>query len=326
MDTIKQGLDRSNFFGVFSKSTIKDYGTFYNGSNDSTYDLLMPFLKDSFGYIKENLFSEWIKSEADGFLVINAGIEALIRIFSDIADCLTKNNINPKVDSQQKIMDEVKYYLDPLIDFFKKLTPDEKSSLKRSYGTGGRARYWRLLQKAISESRKEFDPPGLREYIQGEARQFNEDSFKMIRDIEIFMKNDFKNKLESSYGNSWFKKGVPANVYEDAALLAIKKNREVDNEEEVSAWDCLNMIDYRRIAIYGSNWKEIFEKYYTKPGEEKLRGGKEEKTKWMQKLERIRNQNFHSYSVKEDEYEFLIELYNWLITKTVQNNFELADV
>ena len=148
----------------------------------------------------------------------------------------------------------------------------------------------------------------------------------MIRDVETFMKNDFKKKLEDSYGSSWFKKGVPSNVYEDAGLMAIKKNREVDNEEEVSPWDCLNMIDYRKIAIYGSNWKEIFEKNYTKPGEEKIRGGKEEKTKWMQKLERIRNQNFHSYSVKEEEYEFLTELYNWLVTKTVQNNFELADV
>ena len=40
----------------------------------------------------------------------------------------------------------------------------------------------------------------------------------------------------------------------------------------------------------------------------------------MQKLERIRNQNFHSYSVKKDEYEFLCELYEWLIEKRIEND------
>lgn len=57
-----------------------------------------------------------------------------------------------------------------------------------------------------------------------------------------------------------------------------------------------------------------------------MRGGKDEKTKWMQKLERIRNQNMHSYTVKEDEYEFLTELHDWLIKKTVQNDFDLSSI
>ena len=42
-------------------------------------------------------------------------------------------------------------------------------------------------------------------------------------------------------------------------------------------------------------------------------GNKEAKTEWMQKLERIRNNNFHTYSVKEEEFEFLSELHKWLI-------------
>ncbi len=76
-----------------------------------------------------------------------------------------------------------------------------------------------------------------------------------------------------------------------------------------------------KIATYGKNWSEIFEKHYTKPGEEKISGGKDAKTSWMQKLERIRNQNFHSYSVKEEEYDFLCELNEWLIEKKVDNEY-----
>ncbi len=46
------------------------------------------------------------------------------------------------------------------------------------------------------------------------------------------------------------------------------------------------------------------------------------KTKWMVKLERIRNQNFHSYSVSEEELEFLEELHDWLIKKELRNKFQ----
>jgi len=35
------------------------------------------------------------------------------------------------------------------------------------------------------------------------------------------------------------------------------------------------------------------------------------------KARKIRNENFHSYSVKEDEYGFLCELNEWLIEQKV---------
>ena len=135
------------------------------------------------------------------------------------------------------------------------------------------------------------------------------------------MKDDFKERLSQYYGeDKWFVDGVPPKVQDNAVVLAQQKTRE--KGEKVEPWDCLNMIDYRRIATYGKNWSELFEKHYTKPGEEKIRGGKEAKTNWMQRLERIRNQNFHEYSVKEEEYGFLKELYEWLIEKKVENELE----
>ena len=113
------------------------------------------------------------------------------------------------------------------------------------------------------------------------------------------------------------KKAIPKEVYDSVTQRASDKNYEAKTKmEEVEPWDCLNIIDYRKIAVYGSNWSKVFEKNYTKSGEEKLSGGKDKKTAWMQKLERIRNENFHSYSVKEDEFEFLSELNKWLLEKS----------
>lgn len=325
IDTIKIGLDRSNFFGQFTKNEIKEDGTFYKGNNDATYDKFFPFIQECFRYIKNGLPNEWNIGEAEeGFLAINAGIESLIRVFSDIIDHLTATGtIKPKTDRTDDIIKEVTYYLDPLIDYFRGLTSEQKIDLKKSYGTGGRARYWRTLQKAINNVRSEFNPEGMAKYWQDEAKAFNEESFKMIRDLETFMKKDFQDKLDTAYGDTWFKSGVPKAVYDSANQRASDKNYEAKTKaEEVQPWDCLNIIDYRKIATYGKNWSEIFEKHYTKPGEEKLRGGKDAKTGWMQKLERIRNQNFHSYSVKQDEYGFLCELNEWLIEKKVENELE----
>ncbi|MDB4918466.1 DGQHR domain-containing protein [Mucilaginibacter sp.] len=318
IDSVKTALDRSNFFGVINKNTIRKEGSFFVGDSESTYWKLLPFLKEAFRYFQENLKDEWKIGEGnDGILTINAGIISLIRIFSDVIDHLTaERKINAKSEITEKIIEESKFYFDPILAFYKNLTTEERLDLRKSYGDAGRAKYWRKLQQVIAQSRQDFNPEGLLKYWEDEAKQYNEDSFKMIRDIETSLKENFKEKLEDHYGPNWFKKGVPPQVQDSSVLMANQKNRELeDNEKEYDHWDCINIIDYRRIAVFGSNWKDIFDKVYTKPGEEKINGGKDEKTKWMQKLERIRNQNFHSYSVKKDEFEFLCEIHEWLLEK-----------
>jgi len=315
-ETIRLGLDRSNFFPVYSKNAVVQDGTFFRGNNDNTFEVLYPFLIKAFGYIKDRLTVEWLKGEKnDGFLSINAGIESFIRLFSDLIDHLIQKDIaNPKQDDTTKVLNELIFYLDPLIESLSKLSQEEKLVFKRSYGTGLKTKYWRKLQKIVHENRPEFIPEGLENYWKNEAKKFNTASIEMIRDIEIHFKTNFKDLLESHYGPSWFKKGVPPQVQESATVLALQKNREIENpDEEKHPWDCLNIIDYRKIATYGSNWRDIFEPRYTQPNREKRGGNKDDKTSWMSKLEKIRNQNFHEYSVKEEEYDFLCELYDWLI-------------
>lgn len=159
------------------------------------------------------------------------------------------------------------------------------------------------------------------EYFIREAKLFNDKAISYIRDIEIKLKEDFKERLVEFYGKKWFEKGVPPKISEKATVDALAKNRELEDDDElVDPWDCITIIAYREIAL--KNWQNIFEKEYTKPGEEKISGGKDEKTKWMVRLERIRNQNFHSYSVTEEELWFLEELHDWLIKKEHRNKYQ----
>lgn len=61
IETIKVGLDRSHFLGVFDKHSIKEDGTFYKGNNDVTLPHLLSYLKACLGYINLVCLTNGIK-------------------------------------------------------------------------------------------------------------------------------------------------------------------------------------------------------------------------------------------------------------------------
>ena len=318
---IENALRKSKFLGKVSKNKIEEIGLIYNGDLDFAYDKLKEYLTKGFDYLSTCIKDEWEK-ESDGVILINRGIYGFILLLSDILFYLNETEtVDSHKTSVNKIFLEAKTFIDPIIHFIRDLNNDEREELKKAYGAGGENKYWRTFQKVVRDSHKKFNPEGLDEFIAKKEKQNNDRAFAIIRDIETFFNQDFKSKLEDKFGKMWFKKGVPPHIGDEAAALAIKKNREIENEDdEVEPWDCINIIAYRSIAF--KNWQDIFEKNYTKPGEEKISGGKEEKTKWMVKLELLRNQNVHSYYVTEEELKFLEELNDWLIKKELRNKFQ----
>lgn len=309
-EAFDKSLTQSHFLGKVSKNKIEQLGTFYNGNLDESFEKLSTFLRLSFNYIKDSAPEVW--KDPDSILLINKGVYAIIKIQSDIIDHLLKQSIVKPSDSAKILFEQSKNFLDPVINFMNNMDNETKETLRKAYGTGGYLKYWRTLQIQISNVYKDFSPVGLEEYIKKEAREYNTKAFQYIRDIETFFKTDFKERLEGKYGNSWFKNGVPPQVAKKALEMAYDKNLKVENEEdEIEPWDCLTIIAYRAIAL--KNWRDLFEHDYTRPEEQKINGGKEAKTEWMVKLESLRNENFHQYSVSEEEFYFLEELHDWLI-------------
>jgi len=325
IDSISLGLDRGNFIGSPTKTAMRDPGTFYRGANDPTLRALVPFLELSFRYLRDNLPSQWDLGKADGgFVFVNNGIESFLRVLSDIVDhVVAEGQANPHEDPPEKVFEAVQPYLDPLIQFLRRLSHDEATEFRRLYGSAGRARYWRKLQIAINAATPVFSPPGLAAYMADEAKTFNTESFEMIRDIETFLKTDIRRRLQDHFGPRWFKDGVPMKVYQAASALAIEKNRERDADDEVEPWDCLHLIDYQQILQNDSRaWQELFERQYTRPGEKARPGGWKAKTSWLSELNRIRNENAHTYSVKESEYNFLVAIHSWLDPRGANNGTE----
>ena len=312
---ISLALNKSNFLGKVKKYEIEKLGTFYTGDLDKAYDNISDYLFRCFGYIKERLEDIW--DQEGNIIVINKGFYGITLLLNDIVNHLYSIGRVKSTSNVKPIYDETQTYLDTIIHFYKDLEEVKVNELRTAYGTSGDAKYWRTLQLALRENHPEIHYDGLDEYLKREEKENNEKAFKLIREIEsTFLKDRIKERLEGEFGKNWFKKGVPEKIYSDATLLAAKKNRDIENEDdEKDPWDQLHLIDYREIVL--KNWQKLFEKQFTKPGEEKLPGGKEAKTKWMVELNRIRNENDHTYYVTEEELSFIEEIHDWLEKSTL---------
>lgn len=306
----ENALKKCNFLGKVTKNKIEELGSFYNGDLDDCYDKLSELLRYTFNYLKESIPDIW--EDPSSIVVINKGVYAIIKIQSDIVDYLLEKGIISNTNSPKLIFDESKTYLDSIIVFFQDIDDETEKALRKAYGTAGDTKYWRTLQQVIYENHKKFIPPGLEDYNKKEEKAYNTKTFEYVREIETFFKEDFKEKLIDEFGSGWLKKGVPPSTLKKAHDLAFEKNMQIEDEDkEVEDWDCLTIIAYRSIAL--KNWRPIFEKEYARLEGDKKTGNKEDKTKWMVHLEKIRNKTVHDYYVSEEEFSFVENIYDWFI-------------
>jgi DNA sulfur modification protein DndB len=303
---ISLALNRSDFLGKVKKYEIEKLGTFYSGDIDKTYKCLSDFLFRAFWYIKDRLIEIWEKD--DNIIVINKGFYGITLLLNDLVNHLAKDEDITKMSSKE-IFEAIKDQLDPVIHFYKQMDEATYNDLKNRYGTPGDANYWRKLQIVTKEDYPDIEYKGLEEHLKREDKENNEKAFRLIREIEsVFLKERIRSKLEQEFGKNWFRKGLPEKVYSDAISLAAKKNLDLeDDEEEKQPWDQLHLINYREVIL--KNWQKLFEKDYSRPG---VTGNKENKTNWLSTLNRIRNENSHTYYVTNEELSFIEEIYDWL--------------
>ena len=318
IEALQTALKRSDFFTSYGKNNeIIKNGTFDMGENQITCDKIYPFIEECLKYVKENCDNEWYSGE-NGILAINRGIQAIIRVINDIVNMLTKDNkINPQIDSIDNMVDEVTYYLQPLVNYINNITGEQRSELKGFLGGGADTKFWRSFQKVIAEVHGEFCPEGLQDYIENETKQYNTESSDYIRSIENIVKEKIAEALEEYYGDNWVIKGIPKSVYKRAKGEADEKNYELisnDEESDISEWDCVTLKECRDIVQYGKNWSEIFENIITRPEERKRTGGKEAKTEWLETVNAEKNKlTKPTYSIPKATFELISSIYSWLV-------------
>ncbi len=178
IEAISNGLMRGNFIGTFTKTGAKTQGTFYAGDNQPTGKLLIPFLEEAFRYLSKGLpVQSSLGSSDGGFVFMNNGVEAYLRLLSDIVDHVKEyDNVDPLKSSMADMIGACRYFLDPLIDHLEGLSPNEREEYRKLYGSGAGLRYYRKLQQAVRDARPEFNPGGLDEWLKAQDKQFNNEA------------------------------------------------------------------------------------------------------------------------------------------------------
>lgn len=316
IDAINNGLNRGRMLGSFSKDAMKESGLLYRGTNQATFDAVVPVVAGVFDYLREALPDQWDHGGAEGgFVFRNSGVEAILRVLSDILDHLHATSVvDVEKDAPEEVVSACLPYLDSMAEYLETRTDEEGQELRQMYGSGGAMHYWRTLQEGIRELRADFDPVGLETYLEEQEQQFNDEAMKLIAAVESFVKKDIRHRLEAKHGNNWFKAGVPKKIGKEAVARAATKNYESDSGKLVDEWDCLYLIEYMEVLQYdNATWKELFESQYTRPGTEQLPGGWKKRSDWIRELNEVRNKTHHSHTVSQAEYDLVVEIHEWLL-------------
>lgn len=320
VEAIQTALRKSNFMSQFGKKNciIKD-GTFDVGNNQDTCELLYPFLEGCLRYVKNEVPEEWERGDNNyGVLTMNRGIQAVIRVINDIVNHLVDlKEIFPKSQRTEELIDQVAFYLDPLNQYLNNLTQQERKDLRGYFGGGADTRFWRAFQREIAKERSDFNPDGLKEYWENEAKTYNSDSITYLREIEFWIKNTIKTALVKKYEDNWEIKALPKSIYKRAKSIADERNYDSitsgDGVSTVSIWDCVTLKDCKEIITVGSHWTELFESLFTRPEDKKLSGGKSARTEWIERVANLQNKlNMSSYSVTITEFEFIKSIFLWI--------------
>lgn len=316
IEALQTALKRTAFFTTFkNKQDIASNGTFDNGNLEETMDKIYYFICDCLLYFKNNAKEEWELGD-EGVLTMNRGIDGLIRTIDDIVLQLIKENkIDPLKDSIDTLVQEVEYYLEPLAAYFNAISPAQRKDIKTNMGSGAAKRFFRTFEKVIADERPDFRPEGLVEYLENESQEFNDSSRKCLAVMKAKIKDMVSEELQSEYGDTWEKQGLPKPLYNSLSrkALDIKLSDESESADEVTPWDLVGFSDIRDIALYGSQWSNMFAEMLVRP-EERGQGRKEDKTQWLLTLDRednsLRNPR---YSISKATYQYISEIYSWLM-------------
>lgn len=322
IEAISNGLMRGNFIGTFTKTGAKTQGTFYAGDNEPTAKRLIPFLEEAFRYLTDCLPAQFSLGSSDGgFVFMNNGVEAYLRLLSDIVDHVKEHEgIDPLTSSAVEVIGACLYFLEPLVDHLEGLGSDEGEEYRKLYGSGAGLRYYRKLQQAVCDARPEFRPAGLDEWLKAQDKQFNNEAREIVGELEDFLKKDIRVRLEDEHGSEWERLGIASKVRRDIAVRAAAKNADLPSNERVESWDMMYLIQYYEILTHNhERWRNRFEKRYTKPGEENKAGSWKERASWVRELNEIRNSVIHSRGINDDAFALLVDLRSWLLLGEVDN-------
>lgn len=315
MDTIDDGLRYGKFITSFSNNMPADPLGYFDSpdeSNDFAYSVLPPFLIECFNYFRDSLPDEWEAGEGgQGVLTNNTGVNALLRILSDVLDHVAREtDIQPRQMSAEAVFEYCRPMLGSIVRFYKTMSPETREEIKNQYGGKGVIKHWRYFQRAIKQDYKSFSPSGLDEWWANNSKEHNDETRAMLEEITAQVTKWVWDFLTD--------KGLDIPIGLDVKLYdAARKSfyaKGIDHEPgKREKWSFATLADCLTVANYRNYWSEGLNKILTRPNERDKRSPKATKTQWMGKLHKVASGLTKSgYSVKNDDYEYISAIFEWV--------------
>jgi DNA sulfur modification protein DndB len=312
LKTIKDwGMNRISLFGKLKGDHLIKSGRLSHISHIKTLEKSKSFFKECFNFIESMVQEQWNKGSGEGgFVSMNVSISAFIRLFEDLIEYqVFTNNIVPEEMSGIELADSIKPMLEFVTVFVENLSDEDSRKLRSKFGSGATEKVLREYQNAIYSNLSDFKPDGIEQWVKENSGMFNSSSKKIGDRIQIMIREHIFKNLEVQFGKkSWWFQGIPKEIQKKCS------EKVIDNNHVEPTENYLLTLDYQSIIMAKSN-KQFLLKYYTKPGDERVRDS--DKLNWFVKFNTIRNKFSHPEreKVTEEEFNFMQELENWLSIK-----------
>jgi DNA sulfur modification protein DndB len=234
-------------------------------------------------------------------IVSNRGTYAFINIIGSLNSHLIASNTLKKSDTPEARFSAIEKYLAALLNAIENISPEKNKTLVEVQGKSAETIWLRNFQEMINSKFHDYNPVELVEWkerndvaLQATARQY-------AHEIEKFMKETVLNNVQLLFKDNW---ELEINSIKRICLDRAEKEKErlykeLNEVQEIEWTEMMNINDYK--AIIEKNWTKkvdentpTFEKIFSLDIGLGDFNSKTDKTKWIAKLNSMRNTIAHS--------------------------------
>lgn len=282
LSSILASLDKSGFYLRRLKRNVVEHGPLWADSNEEIMKRSIAILNSWFREISAKAAEWWNLGSAEGGgLAMNEGVTICINVLRSVFEHLESRHKPNQLDDEA-LAGLVRPYALAVGDYFGAMLPEERADFRALRGVQGQTTGTRLCQQAITRTFQDFDPPGLKEFIERSKSDTNQKARVVIDRIEKILQDTVLAVLKQEYptGEEWWFGGIPKSVRKKVGERIEESDGKLGNREQN-----FDLIHYRDIIQH--NW-DLFEKLCGFGA-----GSKEKRTAWINEISLMRNSVMH---------------------------------
>jgi DNA sulfur modification protein DndB len=310
LTSVFHAMERGGFFiARMKKGEVVEFGPLWAVKNEATLKRTAAILIGYFDFIRSEAANLWtLGSGEGGGLSMNDGVTVCINVLRSIFYHLQNvKRIALATLGDNELVELIEPWARMVGKLFASFSPEQMAQFRALRGVQGQTAGTRRVEEAVRRVEPNFDPPGLKEFLEREKAQTTNRAYEEITKIEKILQTTVLSELRNEFGpneEDWWFSGVPKDVR--------KKVDDRINEEAGKSGgreQNFDLIDYRNIMH--ANWP-LFEGTLARG-----KGSKDSRTKWLVEVNELRKRVMHaskgqSLPITEEQLALLEEIYRWL--------------